>query len=89
MPQLPSIDRTSLTTSLVDRYNSAKRLGGPVGTAKLVGTSRAFTDAINGTAVGIGGNDVHSAEFGRGGFTNAAKNYAKDVLKHNNSNYHG
>lgn len=89
MPQLPSINRTSLTTNLVDRYNSAKALGGPLGTAKYVGTSKAFTNAINGTAVGIAGNDIHSAEFGRGGFTDAAKNYARNVLKHDNTNYRG
>jgi hypothetical protein len=89
MPQLPSINRTSLTTNLQARYESSSRLGGDIGTAKFVGTDRAVTDMINGTARGITGNDVHSAEFGRGGFTSAGKNYAKDVLKHNNTQYYG
>jgi hypothetical protein len=93
MPQLPSIERTSLTTSLVDRYNAAKALGGPVGTAKLVGTDRATTNFINGTARGIAGWDVHSRNFMMNGevpgFTSAATNYAKEVLKHDNTNYRG
>lgn len=89
MPQLPSIERTSLTLNLEQRYNTSKTLGGAAGNALLVGTSRTFTDAINGTAAGIGGNDIHSAEFGRGGFTNAAKNYAKETLKHDNTPYRG
>lgn len=95
MPLLPSIDRTSLTTNLEKRYNDtsvlAKVRSG--GNAKDVGTSRAITNFINGTAVGIGGNDIHSRNFVLGGqvpgFTDAAKNYAKDVLKHNNTQYYG
>lgn len=89
MPFLPSINRTSLTTGLEKRYQTSSKLGGDIGTAKLVGTDKARTDMINGTARGITGNDVHSAEFGRGGFTPAGKNYAKEVLKHNNTPYYG
>jgi hypothetical protein len=93
MPQLPSINRTSLTTNLQARYESSSRLGGDIGTAKFVGTSRAVTDMINGTARGVDGRDVHSRNFVLGGrvpgFTDAAKSYAKDVLKHNNTQYYG
>lgn len=91
MPQLPSIDRISLTTNLVDRYNSSKKLGGPVGTAKLVGTDKAATNFINGTAAGTAGWDVHSQNFRLNGqvpgFTGAATSYAKNVLKHDNTSY--
>lgn len=93
MPLLPSINRTSLTTGLEKRYQTSPRLGGDIGTAKYVGTDRAATNFINGTAVGIDGNDVHSRNFMLGGrvpgFTDAGKNYAKDVLKHNNTRYWG
>jgi hypothetical protein len=89
MPALPKIERTSLTTGLAARYEAATSLGGASGNAKYAGSSRSFTNAINGTAVGIGGNDVHSAEFGRGGFTDAAKTYAKNVLRHDNTPYRG
>lgn len=93
MAQLNPIVRTSLNTNLEKRYQTAPRLGGDVGTAKLVGTDKATTNFINGTARGTAGWDVHSVNFNIGGrvpgFTDAAKNYAKDVLKHNNSNYYG
>lgn len=93
MAQLNPINRTSLTTNLEQRYKAAPRLGGDVGTAKLVGTDKAATDFINGTARGTVGWDVHSKNFNIGaalpGFTDAAKSYAKDVLKHDNTNYYG
>ena len=89
------INRTSLNTNLEQRYQTAPRLGGDVGTAKFVGTDKATTNFINGTAWPMRnmGWDIHSINFNRGaavpGFTQAAFNYSKDVLKHNNTNYYG
>lgn len=57
------INRDSLTTNLKDRYDTSTRLGGDIGTAKLVGTTGAATDFINGTSWRVAGRDVHSVGF--------------------------
>ena len=89
---LNPINRESLTTNLLQRYeNTAELARVPGFNAKDVGTDRAITNFINGTARGIAGNDVHSKNFNRNGlvpgFTQAAFNYSRDVLKHDNTKY--
>jgi hypothetical protein len=95
MALLNPITRTSINTNLERRYNNSTRLGGDIGTAKLVGTSRATTNMINGTAWSMKdrGNDIHSINFNAGGrvpgFTSAAFAYSRDVLRHSNAQYYG
>ena len=92
---LNPINRTSLSTNLEQRYQAAPRLGGDIGTAKFVGTTRAATDFIDGTAWQLRGTarDVHSVNFSLNGrvpgFTPAAFSFASDVLKHSNQKYYG
>ena len=85
------INRESLGTNLLDRYARTPRLGGDIGTARYVGTSRAATDFINGTSRYVSGNDVHSRNFrlfGQvPGFTRAADRYSRDVMGHDNTEY--
>jgi hypothetical protein len=67
------------------------RLGGDIGTARFVGTSVAATNFINGTSKFVAGNDVHSVNFNQygqtPGFTRAALNYSRDVMRHDNTPY--
>jgi len=95
MALLNPITRTSINTNLERRYNTSTRLGGDIGTAKFVGTSRATTNMINGTAWSMRdkGNDIHSINFNTAarvpGFTSAAFAYSRDVLRHSNAQYYG
>ena len=88
MPDLPAIDRTSLTTNLEARYNQAADLanvGG--GSAKDAGTP-AFraTDMINNGAIGqprewSQKQFTPNARKGVTGFTENGLQYSTNVLK--------
>ena len=91
MPELPSIQRTSLTTNLETRYNQAKDLanvGG--GSAKDAGT--VATNVIDNTAVGQGREWAQKqftlrANKGITSFTENGLQYSTNVLKVNTSKY--
>lgn len=91
MPELPSIQRTSLTTNLETRYNQAKDLanvGG--GSAKDAGT--VATNVIDNTAVGQGrewAQKQFAVKQGTGAtsFTQNGLQYSTNVLKVNTSKY--
>jgi len=88
MPDLPSIQRTSLTTNLEARYNDSKDLanvGG--GSAKDAGTP-AFraTDMINNGPAGLGKEWAQkefttNAQKGVTNFTENALEYSTNTLK--------
>ena len=78
------IDRKSLTTSLLDRYNNAASIanvGG--GSEKDVGTSRAATNFVDIP-------NKYSNQFqvkNPRGFTTVAEQYSTDVLRLSNAKY--
>jgi hypothetical protein len=102
MPELPSTQRPSKTETLADLYNNTNsryktsirshltNRAGQMAWAlsKDAGTSKAFTNAINGSPAGFP-NDWASREFGGGGFTPNALQYSKNVLRHDNTPYRG
>lgn len=91
MPELPSIQRTSLTTNLEARYNQATDLanvGG--GSAKDAGTLA--TNVIDNTAIGQGREWAQKqfelkATRGVTSFTENGLQYSTNVLKVNTSKY--
>ena len=93
MAQQQYINRDSLATNLLDRYNASPKLGGDIGTAKLVGTDGAKVNAFNGTSFRVAGKDVHSINFNLGGVTpgftwrGAAGQYSTQILGLNTTRY--
>lgn len=64
------IDRESLYVDLETRYYGTPRLGGDAGNAKNIPSGpdsvdgdASRTNFINGTAIGVPGNDVHNKNF--------------------------
>lgn len=88
MPDLPAIQRTSLTTNLEARYNQTADLANVGnGSAKDVGTPGfKATDFINNGAVGQGREWAQkqftaNQQKGVTSFTNNALQYSTDTLK--------
>ena len=91
MPELPSIQRTSLITDLKTRYDQAKDLAN-VGGGSAKDTGNVATNVIDNTAVGQG-REWAQKEFrlkankGATSFTENGLQYSTNVLKVNTSKY--
>jgi hypothetical protein len=90
-PRLSASNYGNIRSHLIAPKNNITDTGW--GLSKLAGT--AVVNYINGTAVGIAGRDVHIGGFyairrgNQTAFTRAGEQYAKEVLKHDNTQYHG
>lgn len=89
-----NIDRESLYVDLETRYYGTPRLGGDAGNAKDIASNANSvngdaprTNFINGTAVGVPGEDVHNKNFKlfarlyEDNFTPRAQNYSVEKLR--------
>ena len=91
MPELPSIQRTSLSTDLVARYNQAADLAN-VGGGSAKDAGNIATNAIDNTAVGQGrewAQKQFALKQGTGvtSFTENGLQYSTNILKVNTSKY--
>lgn len=91
MPELPSIQRTSLSTDLVARYNQAADLAN-VGGGSAKDAGNIATNVIDNTAVGQGREWAQKqftlrANKGITSFTENGLQYSTNTLKVNTSKY--